>query len=108
MKSSTSKPTWMLAADVVLDFVAPAGQQCSLTPAPTPTSGWYGLPAHKKAVVPRRKPIITRAQDDTSFSINQIRDPLSRKRITLAPSLLDPLALAKISNCGSKGFTIDS
>ncbi|HLX68954.1 MAG TPA: prepilin-type N-terminal cleavage/methylation domain-containing protein [Verrucomicrobiae bacterium] len=48
IKSSLSKSTWMLAADLIVDFVAPPAQQWSLT-GQTPSSGWYALPAHTKA-----------------------------------------------------------
>lgn len=48
MKTSLSQATWMLAADVIVDFVAPPNQQWSLA-AQTPNSGWYALPAHVKS-----------------------------------------------------------
>lgn len=44
-KSSLSKSTWMLAADVIVDFAAPPAQQWTLA-GQTPSSGWYALPAH--------------------------------------------------------------
>jgi prepilin-type N-terminal cleavage/methylation domain-containing protein len=49
IKSSLSKSTWMLAADLIMDFVTPPAQQWSLTPAPTPNNGWYGLPTHARS-----------------------------------------------------------
>jgi prepilin-type N-terminal cleavage/methylation domain-containing protein len=48
MKSSSAKPTWMLAADLVIDFATPPQHQWSLANQP-PSSGWTSLPAHKKA-----------------------------------------------------------
>jgi prepilin-type N-terminal cleavage/methylation domain-containing protein len=51
IKSSSAKPTWMLAADAVVDFATPPTAQWSLTPAPPPSSGWTALPAHKQGNV---------------------------------------------------------
>jgi prepilin-type N-terminal cleavage/methylation domain-containing protein len=48
IKSGNSKPTWMLASDVIINFATPPAQQWSL-PGQLSTSGWYDLPAHKKA-----------------------------------------------------------
>lgn len=45
MKSSTSKSSWMLAADVIVDFAAPPAQVWSLT-GQTYSSGWHDLPVH--------------------------------------------------------------
>jgi prepilin-type N-terminal cleavage/methylation domain-containing protein len=48
IKSSLSKSTWMLAADLILDFASPPTQQWTLA-GQSPNSGWYALPAHAKS-----------------------------------------------------------
>lgn len=50
VKSALSKSTWMLAADVIVDFAAPPAQVWTLITSPpqTPSSGWYALPTHVK------------------------------------------------------------
>lgn len=48
VKSSLSKSTWMLAADVIVDFATPPTEQWNLA-GQLPDSGWYALPAHVKS-----------------------------------------------------------
>jgi prepilin-type N-terminal cleavage/methylation domain-containing protein len=56
IKTTSSKPSWMLASDVVIDFVKPPGigfdSSLSVSPTPGPSSGWYALPAHRKGKKP--------------------------------------------------------
>ncbi len=47
VKSSLSLSSWMLAADVIVDFATPPTQLWTLA-GQTPSSGWYALPTHVK------------------------------------------------------------
>ncbi|HEY4414856.1 MAG TPA: prepilin-type N-terminal cleavage/methylation domain-containing protein [Verrucomicrobiae bacterium] len=49
VKSSTSKSTWMLAADVLLNFQGSNGQLGWSDAGASPNSGFANLPAHKNA-----------------------------------------------------------
>ncbi len=48
IKSSTSKATWMLAADVVINLATPPAHVWG-DPSQPANSGWASLPAHKRA-----------------------------------------------------------
>ena len=52
IKSSSSKPTWMLAADLVLRFATTAGPVAWGDPQASPTSGFANLPAHPNGALP--------------------------------------------------------
>ena len=52
IKTSTSKPTWMLDADLIIDFVQPPGASFDSPSGSGPGSGWTSLPAHKKGNKP--------------------------------------------------------
>jgi prepilin-type N-terminal cleavage/methylation domain-containing protein len=48
VKSSNSKASWMMAADLVVDFSAPPTAQWTLANQ-APNSGWISLPTHPKS-----------------------------------------------------------
>ena len=56
VKTSSAKPAWMLAADVIVDFAAPPAAHWDsslyVTPAPGLSSGWTTLPVHRKGNAP--------------------------------------------------------
>ncbi len=52
VKTTTSKPQWMLAADVVLYFDTTSGQLAWGDPLAAPNSGFANLPVHKVGKLP--------------------------------------------------------
>jgi prepilin-type N-terminal cleavage/methylation domain-containing protein len=48
IKTTTSRATWMLAADVIVNFTTQPIYTWSLLPTPALSSGWTSLPAHRK------------------------------------------------------------
>jgi prepilin-type N-terminal cleavage/methylation domain-containing protein len=46
MKTSSSRPTWMLASDTVIKLGSVWGDDVAYA---SPTNGWHNLPAHKRA-----------------------------------------------------------
>jgi prepilin-type N-terminal cleavage/methylation domain-containing protein len=52
VKTTTSKATWMLAADLILDFTTSSGSVAWGDPTQPPDSGFSNLPAHKNGGLP--------------------------------------------------------
>ena len=52
IKTTTSKATWMLAGDVIVNFTTQPTYTWSLLPTPALNNGWTTLPAHRKGGSP--------------------------------------------------------